>query len=273
MAFRDLLVLAGNGMEAAGAYGIWLSSTCGATITAAAPVVEPSIPPYLALELPGDLVSQIERDAQASARKALADFSTAAKQAGVAAETLSFEAVAGRVDISISHLARSYDAIVLPQPNLERLDTTEIVEAALFGSGRPLIIVPFIPARQQLKTVLVAWDGGEPAARAVADAMPILSLAQRVQIVTISQGAHEDPLLSSANLVRHLAKHGIDAEARLIPSGEVDVANLLLSHAADIGVDLMVMGGYGHSRFREVMLGGTTREILRSMTIPVLMSH
>ncbi|MCC2650782.1 MAG: universal stress protein [Microvirga sp.] len=273
MAFKDLLVLAGNGMEAAGAYGIWLSGACGATITAAAPVIEPSIPPYLALELPGELVSQIERDAQESARKALADFSTAAKQAGVAAETLSFRAVIGRVGVSVSHLARCYDAIVLPQPNLEGLDTTEIVEAALFGSGRPLIIIPFIPARQEFGTVLIAWDGGEPAARAVADAMPILSLARRVQIVTVQRGDPESPLLSRDNLVRHLARHGINAEARQMPSGEVDIANLLLSHAADIGADLMVMGGYGHSRFREVMLGGTTRAILRSMTVPVLMSH
>lgn len=273
MGFRDILTLSGPGMDEAGSYGLWLASACGATITAAAPMVEPSMPPYIAAELPSALLTRMAQEAQETATTALHGFSERARQAGIAAETISFNAISGRVGAAVSRLARCYDATILPQPDRASINTTDIVEATLFNSGRPVIIVPYIRTRHELGTVLIAWDGSGPAARAASDAIPILALARHVQIITVGNGEHSELEQSRNNLQRHLARHGIKAETRRMSSDEVDVANLLLSHAADTSADLIVMGGYGHSRFREIVLGGTTREILRSMTAPVLMSH
>lgn len=273
MAIRDLLVLAGDGMDAAGAYGIWLAKRCGAALTAAAPVIEASAPGYVDTELPRDLLERIEAESKAAAARALEQFAAKAQGAGVKAETLAFMVPSTRRGAAVSELARCYDAAVVPQPSRDGADTADILEETLFAAGRPIIIVPYIPVRQELGTVLVAWDGGRPAARAVADALPILAMARGVQVVTVGKAKPEASPLSAQNLIRHLARHGIAAELKWLASDGVDVANLLLSHAADADADLIVMGGYGHSRMRELVLGGTTREILRSMTIPVLMSH
>lgn len=271
MAFRDILTLAGPGMDAAGSYGIWLSGICGATITAASPIIEPSMPPYIAAELPSGMISRIEREAEAAAHNSLQNFSERAQQAGIPAEIISFNAIAGRMGAAVSRLASCYDIAVLPQSEPSGPNTNEIVEAVLFNSGRPVLIVPYIRTRHELGTALIAWDGSGPSARAASDALPLLKLARHVQIVTVGR---DDRLeRSSKNLQRHLSRHGISAEPKRLSSDEVDVANLLLSHASDISADLIVMGGYGHSRFREIILGGTTREILQSMTAPVLMSH
>jgi len=273
MALKDLLVLVGPGMEAAGVYALSLSAACGASLTAAAPIIEPSLPPNLAAEFSEDVLSRIKEDAEAAASKAFEEFSQAARDANASIEIVRFKALAGDVGYSLSQLARCFDAVVLPQPDPNGVDTSDIVEACLFGSGRPLVLVPYIRTRPAIGRVLIAWDGGPPAARAVADALPILALAHHVEVVTIRKEEDENPHLSGRMLARHLARHGIQADAKRLLIDDIDVANMLLSHAADTGADLIVMGGYGHSRLREMVLGGTTREILRSMTVPVLLSH
>jgi nucleotide-binding universal stress UspA family protein len=152
------------------------------------------------------------------------------------------------------------------------MDTSSIIESALFGSGHPLLVVPYIRTSLEIRTALIAWDGGIQAARAASDAIPLLKYAQHVQIVTMGK-EDKKPHHSGRDLSRHLARHNIDAEVRMLPGERIDVADMLLSYAADHGVNLIVMGGYGHSRLRELVLGGTTREILRSMTVPIFMSH
>ena len=273
MAFRDLLVLVGDGSEAAGGYALWLSGACAASLTATAPTIEPSLPAYAAAEMPSSILSQISEDAQAAADRTLQDFTKKARTAGVAVETLSFKATAGRVGDAVGRLARRFDAIILQQPDPKGPDTSDILEGALFQSGHPLIVVPYIRAQPQIRTALVAWDGSASAARAVSDALPVLALARHVEVVTVGDKLGRDTHLSGAALARHLVHHGIAAEPKRLLGEDIDVANMLLSHAADAGADFLVMGGYGHSRLREIVLGGVTREILRSMTVPVLMSH
>ncbi|MXQ12763.1 universal stress protein [Microvirga makkahensis] len=272
MSFKDLLVLGGAGTEPARTYGKWLSGVTGACLTGAIPVVGSSLPYGIQAELPDDIVARIRDDAEASATKAIQDFMNTMHESGAKAETIRFDAAAGDIGYPFSRVARCFDLSILSQPDPSGLDTTPIIEAALFGSGRPLVIVPYIRTRQEIKTVLVAWDGGVQAARAASDALPLLMLARHVQVVTIG-GEENRPHHSVRDLARHLARHGVEVEVRLLCGGGIDVANVLLSHAADSGADLIVMGGYGHSRLRELVLGGTTREILRSMTVPVFMSH
>ena len=195
------------------------------------------------------------------------------RDANASIEIVRLKAFASDVSYSLSQLARCFDAVILPQPDLNGVDTSEIVEACLFDSGRPVIIVPYVRTRPAVGSVLIAWDGGPQAARAVADALPILELARHVEIVTVGNGEGENPNLSGRVLARHLGRHGIHAIAKKLLIDDIDVANTLLSHAADTSAGLIVMGGYGHSRLREMVLGGTTRNILRSMTVPVLLSH
>jgi nucleotide-binding universal stress UspA family protein len=272
MGFKDLLVLVGNGTDGSGRFGLALSAAIGASVTAAVPVTDVAMP-VLPAELPQEFLVRIREEAEAAAAKAIEAFSRDAQAAHLEVEIRQFSAAAGSVGQALSRVARCFDALVLPQPDPDAARSSEILETCLFGSGRPLLIVPFIPVGAEIRTVLVAWDGGLPAARAVADALPILARARRVEIVTFLTRAGAQPEASLADLVRHLARHDIRAERKSIPIDGIDIANMLLSYAADAGADMIVMGGYGHSRMREVVLGGTTREILRSMTVPVLMSH
>jgi nucleotide-binding universal stress UspA family protein len=149
-----------------------------------------------------------------------------------------------------------------------------LIEGALFDSGRPVLVIPYIQsAGLNLAHVTVCWDGSRSAARAVNDAMPFLARAQAIDVVTVTGEKHKPQPLQNVNIAKHLARHGLSVELRTIAGSNVDVANAILSDAADRATDLIVMGGYGHSRLREFILGGATRGILQSMTVPTFMSH
>ena len=272
MAFKDLLLLTREGTEAGNRYALWLADFCEAELTAVSPVVGTALPTFVLPDMPGDILAQIREDAEKAARSSLDAFCESAKQAGLIVEPVMLEAPDGDPGGGVSRLARYFDATILQQPDPKDADASDIVESVLFGSGRPVLIVPYIHVPARLGTVVIAWDEGRPAARAVADALPLLALADRVEIVSVTDGGRETPL-PSKNMARHLARHGIRAEATRLVRGEVGIADTLLSYAADVDAGLIVMGGYGHSRLREIVLGGTTRTILQTMTVPVLMSH
>ena len=121
---------------------------------------------------------------------------------------------------------------------------------------------------------IVAVTGrSRSAARAAADALPFLRRAKVVEVVTVASEPAKSDEMPGADIAQHLARHGVTVELKRIVTAETDVASTILSHAADSSADFLVMGGYGHSRLREFILGGVTREILASMTVPVLMSH
>jgi nucleotide-binding universal stress UspA family protein len=120
---------------------------------------------------------------------------------------------------------------------------------------------------------MICWDGSRPAARAIADAIPFLKRAKNVEIVVVTGERDKSGEITGANMSRHLARHGVTVEIKRLAAGNVDVQAAILAHAADSGADFMVLGGFGHSRLREFILGGVTRSILASMPVPVLMSH
>ena len=124
-----------------------------------------------------------------------------------------------------------------------------------------------------LDRVMVCWDGSRAAARAVGDALPFLKKAKQVEIVIVSDKPNKKDEIPGADLGQHLARHGLKVEIKHMTSPDIDVASTILSYAADSNADMIVMGGYGHSRLREFVLGGATRSMLESMTVPVLMSH
>jgi nucleotide-binding universal stress UspA family protein len=120
---------------------------------------------------------------------------------------------------------------------------------------------------------MVAWDGSHGAARAIGDAMPFLKRAKAVDVVLVSNGRTKKDEVPGVEIGTHLARHGLKIDVRQLVAEDIDVANTLLSYAADNATDFIVMGGYGHSRLREFVLGGTTRGILQTMTAPTLMAH
>jgi nucleotide-binding universal stress UspA family protein len=272
MSFKDLLLLTREGTEAGNRYALWLAGFCEAKLTAASPVVGAALPPFILPDMPSDILSQMRQDAENAARRTLDAFCERAKQTDLVVEPVMLDVPDGDLGGEAGRLARYFDATILQQPDPTDTDGSGVIEAVLFGSGRPVLIVPYIPVSPRLGTVVIAWDQGRPAARAVADALPLLALADRVEIVSVTDAGGGTPL-PGENMARHLAQHGIEADVAGFPRGEAGVANTLLSHAADVDAGLIVMGGYGHSRLREIVLGGTTRTILRTMTVPVLMAH
>ena len=122
---------------------------------------------------------------------------------------------------------------------------------------------------------MVAWDGGREAVRAINDALPLLAGAEHVDVVSVNpeERGTDHGEIPGADMCLHLARHGVNAEAQHIAASDVDVGNMLLSRVADVGADLLVMGAYGHSRWREIVLGGATHQVLSEMTVPVVMSH
>lgn len=155
----------------------------------------------------------------------------------------------------------------------EELPGAELLNQLLLASGRPVLVVPETePAAEAPgRRVTVAWNGTRESARALADAMPVLALAEGVLVVAVGQGAAG--LDSLTEIGRHLARHDITAKCRQMQAADHDVGAAILAAAAEFEADLVVMGGWGHSRMREVILGGVTRHTLRHALLPLLMSH
>jgi nucleotide-binding universal stress UspA family protein len=148
-------------------------------------------------------------------------------------------------------------------------------EVALLA-GRPILVVPYTGNFSNVGgNALVAWDASREATRAVNDAMPLLAGASSVTVIAVdpkqSQDGHGE--IPGADIALHLARHGVSAQVECAVSGGIGIGNTLLSRASDLGADLLVMGAYGHSRVHELWLGGATRTVLASMTLPVLMAH
>jgi nucleotide-binding universal stress UspA family protein len=203
---------------------------------------------------------------------ACAEFEARAKAAGVS----SFELRVDEADHAESVIAHAYgaDLVIVGQTDQDAplgVVNRDLPERAVLGGGRPVLVVPFAGRFDTLgATVLVAWNESREAARAFSDALPMLQRAAKVILLTLRTAADPEPPLEA--LLAWFARHSVHPT----PAHEVsdlDFGDLLLSRAADMSVDLIVMGCYGHSRLTERVLGGATRSLLRQMTVPVLMSH
>ncbi len=205
----------------------------------------------------------------------------AAFRAGLAEVNLTGDWLTGDADPPqrMTRLAHHSDLIVVGQPDPESPTAgriAEMIEHLLLHAGRPLLLVPYAGRFDAIGSqVLIGWTETRESARAVHDAMPLMQGAEAVTALTIVDGRHapvegEPP---AAELARHLQRHGLPATAVRTVTDGIANADALLSYACDIGVDLLVMGGYGHSPLRERILGGVTRSLLQHMTVPVLMAH
>ncbi len=185
---------------------------------------------------------------------------------------VSFRQVEGREEYEISRRGRLADVIVLARPK-EGGDVEGAAgfDAALFDSGRPVVLVPGEPAAVIGDTVAIAWNGSREAAIAVAAALPLLHRAGKVFVLTAREG--DDSSLEPSELARYLGGHGIEARTWAYSPGTDSIGDSLMREAGKAGADLLVMGAYGHSRLRETVLGGATRDALRHGAIPIMLAR
>ena len=273
---KDMVVNLGLGAnDPASDFAISVADAFEAHVLGVAFVYDPVIPGSVMGGIPPEFIESQRRESENKVQQAIARFEQVAKRVGVAYETRTLNAsIAGAAD-RLGHLARRFDLAIVGQPERERAATAEVVdEGVLFDSGRPVIFVPYIQkSGLKLDRVMLCWDGSRAATRAINDAMPFLEKAKQVELVIVSSKAGKANELTGADMGQHLARHGLKVEVKRITSPDIDVTSTILSYAADSSADMIVMGGYGHSRLREFILGGVTRRLLETMTVPTLMSH
>ena len=275
--FKDIIVnlSAGKSGKMVGDYAISVASRLEAHITGIAIAFVPNIQRAGTAYLSVEKIEALQRDNEAAAETIVEWFAAATASAGISAEKRILRANMSDAADQFGRIARRFDLAIVGQVEPDGSPVQAMVcESTLFKSGRPMIIVPYIQtAPLKLDRIMVCWDGSRPAARAIADAMPLLKRAGTIEVVSVTSERGKQDEIEGADIGHHLARHGLKVEVTRITRGELDVEDVLLSHAADSDADFMVMGGYGHSRLREFVLGGVTRSMLRTMTVPTLMSH
>jgi nucleotide-binding universal stress UspA family protein len=221
-------------------------------------------------------VMGVEHDrALERANAAISVFEIEAKLANITYGTRTLATIPAEAEETMGELARLYDLTVVLQPEPSQFSYDNIVpQAVLFNSGGPMLMVPYIhKGPLDARHVGIAWDGSRLASRALRDALLFLTAAQAVTVIAVNEERRDDSEANSDQIVSHLARRGIKARVERLTADRDNVHGTILSMAADTNIGLLVMGGYGHSRLRERILGGVTRGIFESMTVPVLMSH
>jgi nucleotide-binding universal stress UspA family protein len=257
-------------------FAISIAETFDTHVAGVAFAYAPDFSGYLMLDIPADIVAQMIAESEKTALAAIERFEAAARRGLVSAEHRLLKTMGAAAPAILSTLARRFDLSVSMQSEPDGADNDDMIETSLFQSGRPLIVVPYIQKDGlKLERVTCCWDGSAAAARAINDALPFLVKATAVDLlIVLNEKTNADPnVIRGAEMAKHLARHDVKVEVHTVPAADIDVANAILSYVADRSATLIVMGGYGHAKLHEVILGGVTRDMLKSMTVPVFMSH
>lgn len=275
MSLKDLLVIVDHDPTCASRIDIALALAAehDAHVTGLHVMPWPLAQVYSEVPIP-ERVEKVQRlELEEAARRAATLFAARAGRTAVATE---WRVAEGDVVRVAREHARYADLTVLPQGldlGSASADLSALPQELALSVGRPVLVIPrYGPFPRVGSRALVAWNGSREATRAVADALPLLQRAAQVTVLTIDPD-EDAQRLPGAEIARHLARHGVTVQAATIAGTDVAVGDLLLSYAADHSIDLIVMGAYGHSRLREMVLGGATRTLLKHMTVPVLLSH
>lgn len=214
-----------------------------------------------------------QRDIDSHADAARAKFDAATRKSDIASE---WRVLNGFPSEVVRRHARYADLVIVGQENPDDNGQSEDLPGGiLLTTGRPVLVVPYaMPAKSLATNVMIAWDDGAQATRALHDAIQLMEKGAKVTVMAINPddtGDHGP--IPCADICLHLARHGFKAEAKSVAAPDANVGDILLARSFEQGCDLLVMGAYGHSRMREFVFGGATAQILESMTLPVLMSH
>ncbi len=233
-------------------------------------------PPSYAAEAGQTLVEAQQRVQAEALQKARAAYDECVRRAGYA--KVEWRASAADALEAVTLHGRYADLVVIGQKNPDWPSGVgkDFEQKLLLAAGRPVLIAPYAFEKRPLgENVVVAWNASREATRALNDALPLLQRARQVQVLAFDavrpgSGHGEEP---GADIGLYLARHGVRVTASHYENAGAEVGSLLLSRAFDFSADLIVMGAWGHSRLHEMVLGGVTRTLLESMTVPVLMSH
>lgn len=184
----------------------------------------------------------------------------------------SWEIATGLASEIVAMRGAAYDMVIVGRPQKDLTTVAELsAEAALFRTGRPVLIAPPAPPATIGEAVVIGWNRSASSARSISAALPLLLMSRSVTIVTVTTGAKQGP--SPQDMAKYLSWHEVQAEVVEIPPDHRLVGEVLLEEADRVSADLLVMGAYSHSRLRELILGGVTRYVLQNADLPVLMAH
>jgi nucleotide-binding universal stress UspA family protein len=226
------------------------------------------------LNVPALVATELKKSAAAAAQ-VISEFSKEAEENSVLQEAILEKCTTSQFPDVIVDYARLRDLTVVPIPETDYVERW-LAESLIFGSGRPTVVLPDRRRWDRavaLDTIVVAWDFSRHSSRAVADSLPILKKARQVYVLTVM---NEKPLRSGrsgAELARYLAHHGVKVVLDEVDAAGREIGTVLDAHLALRDADMLVMGGYGHSRFREFVLGGATRSMLTRPPAPLFLSH
>jgi nucleotide-binding universal stress UspA family protein len=252
-----------------------LAATLAARFGAGLEAVFADAPPFVPASLDGMVAPQIIEAQQRVARERIAAAKKALAETEMPGGMATWTLVSGGVSDAVIARARYADLAVVPQPGPEESDAATDYDSPaeiVMGLGRPVVMVPYAGRFLDAgKRILAAWSGTRESARAFADALPFLTSAAEVTVLTVNPRG--DAAALEADVKGWLTRHGVKGKTRIAHTKDLEVGEMLLSAAADTTADLIVMGAYGRSRLRELILGGATHSIFRHMTAPVLMAH
>ncbi|MBI1212062.1 MAG: hypothetical protein GC190_11410 [Alphaproteobacteria bacterium] len=283
MSYRKILVplFDGAGDEVAARQAVAIAAALGGHVTALLARPDPAetvrlIDPSLSPRVIRELVDSARSATSHELARARAMLETVAKQSGITenegAPGWSLDVREGLADDVMGQEALLSDLTIFAHPAQQGdRPIWGALEAALLGSRRPLIAVPKDVTEILGKKVVIGWDGGRAVSHALFTALPLLSRASAVEILTVASGPAERPVVEK--LKDYLSLHGIRATQRSVNPGTMDIGFTLADAAKRAGAGLLVVGGYGHSRIREFVLGGVTRHLLANASLPVFMAH
>lgn len=276
---KDVVVFVDGRREGAGIveFAARLSQEHGAHLTGAfvwPPLMSDGSAAYVRGRAIQELIASYDAELSLQEKSLRGSFERAASRSGVRAEWRSIRHLL--TEEMVVH-ARYADLAIVGRPDPTGCEAIplDLPQTLVLASGRPVLLLPREPPAAAGRRILVGWNAGREATRAVADALPFLVRAEAVELLIVDHERKpsnhgEEP---GADIACHLARHGVRVEVRTMSSGGHDVGRFLLSRAADFGADLVVMGAYGHSRVTELVFGGATRTALHEAGLPVLMSR
>lgn len=256
--------------------GTDFAATFNARISAIACAIEIRAPGHVLADTLLGFSTMAAAVTQKSAQQAealLRVFEETARKRGVFQERILEHCLVTEVPNLLTQYARTKDLSIVPVPE-EGLHDQWYAESVIFGSGRPTLVMPHTKKRSfPLNAVLIAWDFSRPAARAVADALPILRQAKKTSILIVTNEKNLDSDHLGSELQKHLQCHGIEAVLETVDAGGRSIGDVLRNSVESKNADLLVMGAFGHSRIRDFVLGGATKSMIAQPPIPIFLSH
>lgn len=280
MSYRNILAVVDEvgKPEQTIAAAIRLSEANEAHLTGLHVAADPIMQLYFDGPISQDVLVSLREQAQQSVESARATFEKVLGQSRLTSDFRSQIAATSVIDEVIAMHGRHADLVVVTQsdPEKERSAGNAMPEEVILQSGRPVLVVPYVGIGHEFgHNVLVGWDGSREAARAMNDALPILATADKVTVMSVNPktGTKGTGELAGADIALYLARHEIKVEVMHETSRELSPDQVILSRAAELDIDMLVLGAYGTPRLQERLFGGVTRSLLHEMTVPVLFSH